>query len=220
VKIAAGTYDENLTVTSGICLEGAGIDQTIISKSGAPGITGEGVSYVIIKDLTVKSSGGNNEDGGGISLSGSSNITVQSCRLTGNVAANGGGMLVSGSNVTMDHCLIDGNAVNNVGASMVAEANSSVALTNITIANNTWSNPLGNGGIGGIRSYGSNVQVANSILWGNTSQNFSGDGFQVSDSDVGGWSGGTNNTNSDPHFVSATDYHLQSGSAAAGMGIY
>jgi hypothetical protein len=218
--VAAGTYDEDLTLRSGVCLEGAGIGQTIISKAGAPGIAGDSVSYVIVKDLTVQNSGGNQVDGGGIMLFGLSNVTVQACRLTGNVATDGGGMLVSGSGVTVDHCLIDGNTATNMGAGIVAESNSTVTLTNVTMANNAWSNALGNGGVGGIGSYGSSVHIANSILWGNNSQNLSGAGLSVNSSDVSGWTGGTSNISSNPNFASATDYHLQVGSPSAGMGLY
>jgi hypothetical protein len=220
VDVALGTYKEDVTLKSGICLEGAGVDQTLISKTGAPGISGDDVSYVIIQGLTVENSGGNSADGGGISLRESNNITLQSCRLTGNVATNGGGMSVSHSSVAINHCLIDGNTVSNTGAGIVKDANSSVSLTNVTVANNIWSNSLGNGGVGGIRSYGSGLQIANSILWGNNSENFSGDGSGITNSDISGWSGGTNNVRSDPNFASPTDYHLQAGSAAAGMGMY
>jgi hypothetical protein len=226
VKIAAGTYNEDLTLTSGVCLEGAGIDQTIISKSGASGITGNNVSYVIIKNLTVKNSGcapgvcGGGGNGGGIELSQANNITIQSCRLTGNVAVDGGGMAVSQSSVTMDHCLIDHNTAGNVGAGMVMDPGSTAALANVTVANNNWVNPLGNGGIGGISADGSGLQMANSILWGNNSKNFSGNGARVSNSDINGWSGGINNISSNPNFAAVTNYHLQGGSPSAGMGLY
>lgn len=226
IKIAAGTYNEDLTLASGICLEGAGIDQTIISKSGASGITGNNVSYVIMKGFSVQNSGcapgvcGGGGNGGGIQLSNSSNITIQSCRLTGNSAVDGGGMSLSQSSVTIDHCLIDGNTANNLGAGIAEDAASTVSLTNVTVANNKWVNALGNGGVGGIRADGSGLKMANSIVWGNNSQNFSGNGSQVSNSDISGWSGGTNNIGGDPRFISTTDHHLQTGSPATGMGLY
>ncbi len=219
VKVAAGTYNENIRLKSGICLEGAGVDQTIISKSGASGILGIGVSYVIVKNLTVGNSGSVNADGGGVSLSGSTNITLQSCRFTGNIAANGGGVLASESNVTVDHCIIDGNTAHNGGGGIVTESNSAAVLTNVTVVNNAWSNALGNGGVGGVQLYGSGLQIANSIIWGNN-QNVAGGSANVSNSDIGGWSGGANNITSNPDFVSATDYHLQAGSPATGMGAY
>ena len=220
VKVAAGTYSENVTLKSGICLEGAGIDQTVISRNGTSGVTGSGISYSIIKNLTVSNSGNSNADGGGVRLIGSSNITLQSCRVTGNIAANGGGIFVSQSVVTLSHCLIDGNAASNEGAGLVIESNSAASLTNDTVADNTWSNHFGNGGVGGVSFYGSNLQITSSILWGNNSQNFSGKGSGISNSDIGGWSGGTSNISSDPKFVSAADYHLQAGSPALGMGAY
>lgn len=187
---------------------------------------GNNVSYVIIKGLTVKNSGcapgvcGGGGNGGGVQLSQSSNITIQSCRLTGNAAVDGGGMSVSQSSVTMGHCLIDGNTANNSGAGISMDAASTVSLTNATVANNNWVNALGNGGVGGIRSDGSGLQMANSIVWGNNSQNFSGTGTQVSNSDISGWSGGTNNISRNPSFVATKDYHLQVGSPSVGMGVY
>lgn len=186
---------------------------------------GNNVSYVIIKGLTVENSGcapgicGGGGNGGGIQLSQSNNITIQSCRLTGNVAVDGGGMSLSQSSITMDHCLIDGNTADNIGAGIVMDSGSTVALTNVTVANNNWINKLGNGGVGGIQSDGSGLQMANSIVWGNNSQNFSGNGSQISNSDIGGWSGGTNNVTSNPGFVSATDYHVEV-TSTVDMGLY
>lgn len=99
------------------------------------------------------------------------------------------------------------------------DAASTVSLTNVTVANNKWMNTLGNGGVGGIQSDGTGLQMANSIVWGNNSQNFSGNGAQVSNSDIGGWSGGTDNVTRNPGFVSTTNYHLQA-SSTADMGLY
>jgi hypothetical protein len=128
-------------------------------------------------------------------------------------------MLVSGGgNVTVDHCLIDGNTARNIGGGMVVQSNSTMTLANVTVVNNVWSNPLGNGGVGGISFYGPDLQIKNSILWGNTSQDFSGNGSGISNSDIGGWSGGTANTSVDPNFTS--DYRLQASSPVAGMGLY
>jgi hypothetical protein len=187
---------------------------------------GRSSAGVIIKNLTVKNSGcapgicGSGSNGGGIRLSQSNNITLQSCRFTGNAAVDGGGMLVSESSVIVDHCLIDNNVANNIGGGLVVQSDLPVTLTNVTVANNIWSNPLGNGAVGGVSSYGPGLRMTNSILWGNTKQNMSGNGSGISNSDVGGWSGGTNNISSNPGFVSGTDYHLQANSSAAGMGLY
>lgn len=193
----------------------------MISKSGASGIAGDDVSYVIVEDLTVKNSGGPQDDGGGIRITGSNNVTLQSCRATGNTATNGGGILVSGSNVVVNHCLADHNVASNIGGGIVVESGSTGSITNVTAANNSWQNALHNGGVGGIDVSRSNVQITKSIAWDNNDQDFSGSGSGVSDSDIGNWSGsGTNDIASDPAFVSTTDYHLQATSPAAGMGAY
>jgi hypothetical protein len=142
IEVAAGTYNEDINLVSGICLEGAGVDQTIISKSGASGITGNNVSYVTIEDLTVQNSGcapgicGGGGNGGGIQLSQSNNITIQSCHLTGNAAVDGGGISISNSNVTMDNCIIENNTASNSDAGVSMDAASTVALTNVTVPNN------------------------------------------------------------------------------------
>ncbi|MDP3696453.1 MAG: NBR1-Ig-like domain-containing protein, partial [Candidatus Taylorbacteria bacterium] len=94
VRVAAGTYYETLEVKSGICLEGAGIDQTnIIGGSSYYRLVNSGVyqlgitqvaifraSYVTIKNITVKNSGASNTEGGGIRVLSSNNILVESCR--------------------------------------------------------------------------------------------------------------------------------------------
>ena len=220
IKVASGTYNENVNLKSGICLEGAGIDQTVISKNGASGLMGSDLVYVIVKNLTISGSGGIGVDGGGIDLVGSNNITLQSCRSTGNSAANGGGLLISGGNVTVNHFLIDNNSAQNIGGGIVIEGSATASLTNVTVADNTWTNSLGNGGVGGVRIYGSGTQISQSIIWGNTGQNIIAGGASISNSDIGGWSGGTNNISSDPHFSSPSDFHLQAGSPASGMGVY
>lgn len=193
VSVSAGTYVEHISLRSGICLEGAGVDQTIISKRGAPGITIDGLSYVIVKNLTVQNSGcapglcGGGKDGGGMSITKSSNITLESCHLAENAAVNGGGIFVSGSGLTVLGCLIEHNTAYNIGGAIVAQLNTTLTFTNTTVANNIWSNPLGNGGVGGIRLYDSSIaKITDSSVKGNTDQNLSGDGFEISSSDIGG----------------------------------
>jgi len=229
VKVAAGTYNENLAMKSGICLEGAGVDQTIITKSISgitSGIMVSGVSYVIIKNLTVKNSGSSNADGGGLGIIGSQNVLVNSVRFTDNSATNGGGIIVNGSsNVEVSECLVDNNYNSNCGGG-VCVGQSTVTFTNSTIANNrTYTGRWGGGLAYGA---GSHVSVLNSIIWGNGGGlgNFGDTGGtgastnNVSYSDIGGWSGGTNNIDANPQFVSTTDYHLQATSPAIGMGVY
>jgi hypothetical protein len=136
----------------------------------------------------------------------------------------------------VESCLIDNNHATSMAGGVWVEPASNGTFSNVTVANNVADKQIGGFGYGieqGI-SY-RNLTINRSIFWGNSgpmtgyttgSTNFSiywtntSPSATVSYSDVGGWSGGTNNINTDPKFVSASDYHLQSGSPAAGMGVY
>lgn len=246
VKVAAGTYNEGVAIKkSGICLEGAGIDQTVITNSNNTGITigiGGSASYVIVKNLTVKGSGvsGCCQSGGGIFTWNTHDILLQSCRLTQNNAYAGGGLYVTNtSNLTVDHCLIDNNHVSNIAGGVLLTPQSYGAIfTNVTIVNNSANSEMGGLSYGANQNENSDLIIKNSIFWGNIgpmtssmqlvgSTNLAGRTWTtinfpaVSYSDIGGWSGGgTNNIDADPQFISTTDYHLQSSSPAINMGVY
>lgn len=246
VKVAAGTYVYGavtpthehpfyapIAMKSGICLEGEGVDQTIITVSDTSGIRVADVSYVTIKNLTVKNSGGRwilASEGAGITVSRSNNIKIESCRLTGNKENNGGGLFVGNSqDVSVSRCLIDNNYAQNIGGG-VDVGSSIVTLTYVTIVSNSasytgWGVPQTTGGVY-LAGFESRLTIQNSIIWGNSGADFyslpeyGSAIYTVRYSDVEGWSGGTGNISLDPKFVSAADYHLQSTSPAIDMGVY
>jgi hypothetical protein len=249
IQVGAGTYNESIIIKkSRICLEGAGIDQTIITPSGTTGIMVNGASYVTIRDLTVKGTSNYlgtqaNGMGGGILTYEANYVSIQSCHLTQNSAYIGGGLYANHTTgLVMDHCLIDNNNATTVGGIYI-EPESSGVFTNITVANNYASRDIGGFGYG--IDQGSNITISHSILYGNTgpmsfignpalgnvitdggSTNFAvyeskgNPSDVVSYSDIEGWSGGTDDIDADPMFTSSSDYHLEPGSLAADMGVY
>jgi hypothetical protein len=154
--------------------------------------------------------------GGGLYCLGGE-ATFSGCRIGYNTtgALTGGGVYCSGSSVVFGNSLIVGNRAN--AASGLYATQSSVELTNCTIAQNV----LNSGGTGGgvYSINGAGVSISNSIIWGNggTPVVSSGSGgISVEYSDIEGGYGGS--TNQNPLFVSATDFHLQSTSKCIDAG--
>ncbi|MFH1099034.1 MAG: right-handed parallel beta-helix repeat-containing protein [Candidatus Uhrbacteria bacterium] len=208
IVIAVGTYNELLTPKSGIVLRGAGIDQTIIQKSGDNAIEIRQVHDVNISGISVKNSGNSNHTEGAIAITNSQNITVSDCNVSNNVAVNGAGFKIdTSSNVTVKNCVIVGNRADNAAGGMSIYGATNLTLENVTIADNTgsWNN------IGGLSMQASTVTMKNSIVW-NNGDNISissGVTFNATYSDIGEAITGTGNINQNPLFVDGGDYHLQ-----------
>lgn len=242
IRVSAGTYtysritpaapyytDAPIALKSGICLEGAGVDQTIITVPGTWGIyIGNNTSYVTVKDLTVKGSGhlkpgGQGvSDGGGIGIFYANNIKIESCRLTDNAENNGGGLAtLFSTEVSVTRCLIDHNYAKNLGGGMSLSA-SSVTLTSVTLADNTasYTGYSIDKPIGGISTASPvSTTIKNSILWGNSGYDLHPPTLSgVSYSDIGTPNGGPGNIVANPLFISTSDYHLQSTSPVINAG--
>ncbi|MHC4845209.1 MAG: right-handed parallel beta-helix repeat-containing protein [Planctomycetota bacterium] len=176
---------------------------------------------------------GNHADltGGAVAISfetitGSGGSPITSCTFVGNSAANGGaisatggqgGFNVFGSSPVLINCLINGNTASERGGAMYVNANSEPQLINTTVSNN--SAVIEGGGLytvqeGFIPEPGiPEVNLANTILWGNTdasgtpwtAQVFPEDGIILYFyCDVEGWDGtgsGLGNFAADPLFV-------------------
>ncbi len=165
---------------------------------------------------------GNTADsyGGGMYSYNGSQVLVNST-FTDNAAGSGGGVYVDDTSSTIEGCLFSGNTAEDDGGGIYNYGDSeTIALANCTFTGNT----AGNGG-GMYNDYGT-VTLVNSLLWGNTATD-SGDEMlndgsttTVSYSDIQGSGGsgdawdtdlgtdGGGNMDSDPLFVSDTDFHL------------
>ena len=224
IRVASGNYNEEVVMKSGICLEGAGIDETTVMSSSS-GIIISNAKYTIVRGLTIKNSSG--DTGGGIHISNSENILIEFCRLTQNTARRGGGMSISGSsNISIDRCLIDNNFADHPAGGVTVTGSKSVVFTNVTIAQNR------SEGNSGIIAADSLIEVRNSIIWGNTgifndTNLLSYATSVINYSNIGGWYSGQNiggpykktgNIYVDPQFISASDFHLNLDSPAINAG--
>jgi hypothetical protein len=141
VEVAAGTYLENITLKSGVVVQGAGQGDTIIDGGGSGSVvTAIGVdSAATLDGFTITN--GNAYNGGGMYNSGSS-PTVSNCTFSANTAflvihiGEGGGMYNSGSSPTVTNCTFSGNDASGKGGGMY-NLNSSTTVTNCTFSGNT-----------------------------------------------------------------------------------
>jgi predicted outer membrane repeat protein len=231
IYVAAGTYNENITLKDGVGVLGAGANVTTIDggDSGTV-VTANGVgSATILDGFTIthgsaENGGGmyNNgssptvigctfsgnsasDRGGGICNAHSSSPAVTGCTFFGNTASYGGGMWNAHySSPAVTGCTFSGNTAANRGGGMYNLYDSSPAVTNCIISNNR----AGSYG-GGIYADGtSSPIIAYNDVWNNTPNNYYG------------CSAGTNDISEDPLFVDpgAGDYHLRPGSPCVDAG--
>ncbi len=159
-----------------------------------------------------------NGDGGGMFNDGSP--TVTNCTFSGNTSNGRGGGMYNGhddkSFPTVTNCTFTGNTADIGGGMYNYDVNSTV--TNCTFSGNVAS--FG-GGMYNTTWFGGISTVTNCILWGDSPDEFSGDGTPaVSYSNVqGGWPG-NGNIDADPLFVDPDngDYRLSTGSPAIDAG--
>ncbi len=103
IHLAAGTYSAAtngesfpLVLKGNMNLYGAGADSSILDAAGTAGVlTGSGLENVVVRKIAVTNGDAALGNGGGLALFGSTTVTVDSCRFSGNRAALGGAMYFS-----------------------------------------------------------------------------------------------------------------------------
>lgn len=137
------------------------------------------------------------------SMFGNSNPTIINCTIADNYSnAEGGAFFTLGNSPTIIGSLIVNNEAAALGGGIHDFGGGTVTIINTTIAGNVAPNASG--------IYGSNVDVSNSIVWGNVGSNEQIWGATVSYSDVQGGFDGEGNLDVDPGFADADngDFHL------------
>ncbi|MCH8825269.1 MAG: hypothetical protein IH984_17370, partial [Planctomycetes bacterium] len=154
--------------------------------------------------------------GGGMSVFGSS-ASIVGCRFVGNIVNyDGSGINCHGSTIDLVNTEMwnnTGGSLGSTGATVFSGYDSTVSLTNCTIAHNS-------GNVtGGLASFESTTTVANCIFWDNTPEQIdhSGSGTTtVSYSDVQGGYSGAGNVDRDPGFVDEVGGDLRLGTCSPG----
>lgn len=215
-----------------------------------------GAINAVDSTLTITNSdftGNQANSGGAISVDNSANssdpVNIDADTFSGNIAVSGGAVAInnsnqtsfdrdtfndnsasfiagavgiSGSTATISNSLFTLNSASNAGA--ISLGSSTFTLVNSTLTGNT-----GPGVDGIIEAIDSTANVQNSILYadiGTEIYNYAFSNINVSNSDVEGYSGGTNNVDVDPDFrVDADinagtpgDEHLSANSPLFGLG--
>jgi len=154
------------------------------------------------------------------------NLVIEDCIVTGNVVTgnHGGGIAIYGVDevIIKRTAVVDNHANNGIGGILVEF--SDVTLENITVSGNS-STYGGSIGVG----EGGNVNLTNSILWGNTDGTEEVDGEVLLEldgsltayyNDIEGGYGGFANIDADPLFTNpdSGDFTLQQGSPCIDAG--
>jgi hypothetical protein len=188
VSIAAGRYDENVTIegktlillgaaagTSGVTeVHATGRGPVFTLGSGAAGATSERIE---IHNLVV--SGGNHTGGtgigGGIQIRAGSYLKLYDSTVTQSLAVRGGGISIDSPGApqtVLSNCRIVANTANGNyaggGGGIAVQRGSSLAISGSTVAHNTSTN---GGGVFG--DTGSQIVLSDAIVSSNTSSVFS-----------------------------------------------
>ena len=197
IKVAAGTYTENIDFSGkNIVVGGSGRETTILdgnqSESVVKFISGEDSTAVLmgfpitngaaehgggiylyqsspsLYDLTVMQNTATSS-GGGICSRNQSNPILKNSSVVNNTSdVNAGGIRCwDSSNMKLENVVIANNTSSDLGGGLHCRGSSSPTLMNVTIINNS---SLSSAGGIYLRS-DSNPIIVNSIIWGNTPQN-------------------------------------------------
>ena len=163
--------------------------------------------------------------GGGICSIDNSNLTLKWCNISSNSAGVGGSIaLIRCDNTTIEHCLMHTNiASRKRGGAIFMKDCTTLNMNYCTISNNT-ANTDGNehdtdySQTGGMYLEGtySDINLNNSIIWGNSPNNFNKFGVEDDEITIANClipnAAGTNLVETDPFFANKAgfDFHLRS----------
>ena len=203
VEVAAGTYNERITLKNGVGVIGAGAGVTIIDGNsvGSVVISNDCDANTVLEGFML--TGGNAANGGGM-YNENGMPTVTNCTFSGNSAIDlGGGMYNFFSNPTVTNCTFSGNTANE-GGGMYNWESINPKVTNCTFTGNS---AVHYGG--GMLNENSDPIVTNSIIWGNIPDGIFEMGLSIiTYSDVQGGYPGEGNIEADPCFIDAATGNL------------
>ncbi|MCP4347935.1 MAG: hypothetical protein GY795_20725 [Desulfobacterales bacterium] len=191
IHVAAGTYNENIELSSNITLLGGypadggtarnpGVNSTIIDGQGTNRvITISSVSNVTIDGFQIQN-GNLSGRGGGIDIESSSSVTISGNTITDNTATGnwGGGIAVADSHVTITNNVIQNNHTGRSGGGASFYCQDSDMCSGTFSTNMVTNNSAYNGGGLILAEYPNLTVTGNNIS--NNSANLNGAGLVIS----------------------------------------
>lgn len=201
IKVATGTYFENITLKNGVALIGQDPSNTIIDGNNIDSVvySQDCDKYTILEGFTITNGYAATCAGlGGGMYNCGSNLTIANCVFSFNLARYGGGMYNSrGSSPMITNCTFSDNSADASGGG-IFNISVSPTITKCTFNGNT---AVSRGG-GICCVYNVNLKVEDCIFSGNTAVSNVGGGF---DGDGGGmYSIGGNSTVINCDFIDNT----------------
>jgi hypothetical protein len=174
IYVGAGVYPGVFSIGKSVTVIGAGVDQTIIDRAGAP----QGILIdhpiirptVIISDLTIQNSV-NTGPGGGVVIW-NADVTLQDCVIQNNSALSGGG-IENWGDLTVERCTISGNvATGNFGGGGIYNLGTLVLIDSSVVNNHAdFSSASGGGILNNNNDPGEYVHIIRTTLSGNSADN-------------------------------------------------
>jgi hypothetical protein len=168
-----------LLVNKSITITGPGADQLRLLRSTTLGTPEFRIFYissgntVTISGLSISGGHVPSDFGGGIYNDQNSNLTLNSCEVSGNVGAAGAGIFSRNATLTINDSTVGPNLASSDGGGICNSGSLSGGAATLTINNSNvssnWSSSGFGGGIfnGGFSSGSATLTVTNSILMGN-----------------------------------------------------
>nr|WP_320190281.1 PKD domain-containing protein [uncultured Desulfobacter sp.] len=156
VHVAAGWYNENLSMKSGVEILGTGPEVSIIDGSGNGSVmTADNVTRAKIDGFTLTN--GISTSGGGIYIT-NSGLVISNCIISDNSADDGGGIFMSNSSADITDCIICDNTAFQSGGIECTDG-SSPTISGCTIKGNHAGNLAG-----GMRCYRSALPILKNCI--------------------------------------------------------
>lgn len=175
IQVLAGEYTENISLKSGVMLQGAGAAATTLRGTGTGSVvTATGVdATTTIDGFTI--TGGNATSGGGI-YNFNSSPTISNTIITGNSAALDGGGIYNlyNSSPTIINSILTGNNAGRDGGGIYYSIGGLTTIANTTVTGNN----AGHNG-GGIYLYLSSLLTINNSTISVNNADFTGGGIYI-----------------------------------------
>jgi serine protease len=174
VNVAAGAYNEDITLTNGVDVLGAGADVITITGTGTGSVVSASnvFSPTTFDGFTV--TGGDAGYGGGMYID-ASTLTVSNCVFQGNHTDNdGGGMFINDASPTVNSCTFDTNTADTRGGGIACVGTSSPLIANNIIIDNTVTAPSSFAGGGIYANPSADPTIINNNIIDNMVNGFGG----------------------------------------------